>query len=1134
MSPDTDRTFTESHGYSADVFLRSINLCYDAEHPERIAHYHPTAKSAACLRALAGFNDDRTFFIVAPYGSGKSLLATYLLHLIENRPEASLTLLDLAKRLERISPELGDFARKRRTQRRKKGLVLALHGYARSLPQALKSAALAAMQRLKLGRQARPLYDMPCEDIDQAIEFLSMVRTKAREARCDRIVLLWDEFGRHLESLLADGHPSALVDIQTLAEFVSRSRDLPMTFGLFLHQDLLRYAGTMPQSVRAEWTKIEGRFRTMQYIDDSKELYRLIAAVVSAYADASTPPAAAVSAAVDSCTRFGLFKDFTEDELCDLLSQAYPLEPVTLYLLPRLSARVAQHERTLFGFLHACDLGRPIGPEALYEYFSPVMRADTAVGGTYRQWLETQSALAKVGDTATAAKVIKTACLLGLGTNGERARVPHDVLRFAVQGYHGGGDEHAVILQLVEQKLLLHRQHSDEITVWHGTDVDLRGRLEDEKYHYREPFKLLDFLAKETPPPIWRPVQYNDDFCIRRYVAGEYHSLETLKAYLDFEFQLANISTGCDGQVLYVLGETSERLREAEAVVGQQLAAMEPESGVRMVVALPREPLPLFETALEVACLLRMQVDADLVESDPLVLPELHQMTDDARGHLQQLLDRLVHPGPHGPRWFHGGRELPIDNVRDLRQALSEVMRHIFPLTPRINNEMIVRHKPSPQLINARKKLVLGILERTGQANFGIEGNFPDASMFRTVLLHTGIYQQDEQDGRWRFAQPDEVHDPGLRAVWTELHGFFTEPAAEPKQLRPFFDKLMQPPFGLRAGLLPILFAAALKAFPSALALTKEGSYITDILPSEIEQLCREPALYRLRVLELSTAQRAYLHGLYTCLHASPDEGEAGNDLIRRCFDALEQWKMSLPPAALVTKQLSEHTRRLQAVLRRHLDPVHLLLDTIPTACGYSVEQSDLLLHALEHCMRELEGVAAAYRTQAAVSMRRALAFGREHEADAVRDVARQWATCFSGEFLGLLTDGVAKGVVTRMRTPYDTDDALLESLASLLVGKSVQRWDDSTLVAFDRELQTVVRRIEETAITNETQLPDQGAAVQGLTTLICGRMSELFERLVSLVGPEQARETLTTLHRSSNQHAPREDRHGDDCGSRS
>ncbi|MDA1054109.1 MAG: hypothetical protein O3C40_26980 [Planctomycetota bacterium] len=68
----------------ADLFLRSINIEFDAGYPERIGHFRPTTKCVSLIRALMGLEDERAFFLVAPYGSGKSLTAAYGLHLIEN------------------------------------------------------------------------------------------------------------------------------------------------------------------------------------------------------------------------------------------------------------------------------------------------------------------------------------------------------------------------------------------------------------------------------------------------------------------------------------------------------------------------------------------------------------------------------------------------------------------------------------------------------------------------------------------------------------------------------------------------------------------------------------------------------------------------------------------------------------------------------------------------------------------------------------------------------------------------------------------------------------------------------------------------------------------------------------------
>ena len=92
------------------AFLRSINLVFDADNPTRVAHFQPTAKSVTLMRSLAGLTADRAFFVTAPYGSGKSLTATYLLHLIQNRPEARDALKAIQRRLSSMSPEMAAFA----------------------------------------------------------------------------------------------------------------------------------------------------------------------------------------------------------------------------------------------------------------------------------------------------------------------------------------------------------------------------------------------------------------------------------------------------------------------------------------------------------------------------------------------------------------------------------------------------------------------------------------------------------------------------------------------------------------------------------------------------------------------------------------------------------------------------------------------------------------------------------------------------------------------------------------------------------------------------------------------------------------------------------------------------------------
>src|SRR5439155_21381097 len=149
---------------------------------------------------------------------------------------------------------------------------------------------------------------------------------------------------------------------------------------------------------------------------------------------------------------------------------------------------------------------------------------------------------------------------------------------------------------------------------------------------------------------------------------------------------------------------------------------------------------------------------------------------------------------------------------------------------------------------------------------------------------------------------------------------------------------LQAPPHGVRTGLMPILISAGLKAFPSALSLTRQGKYVTDILPSEIEHLCKEPDQYRLTVLHLDPPTLAYLNGFRKLFSSAEASGDAPqSDLIRTCSDALESWKAQLPPAAATAGGRSEPTRLFRHARSAESDPGEMLLRTIPAAWGYPV-----------------------------------------------------------------------------------------------------------------------------------------------------------------------------------------------------
>ena len=369
---------------------------------------------------------------------------------------------------------------------------------------------------------------------------------------------------------------------------------------------------------------------------------------------------------------------------------------------------------------------------------------------------------------------------------------------------------------------------------------------------------------------------------------------------------------------------------------------------------------------------------------------------------------------------------------------------------------------------------------------------------------------------------PIRVKEPGLQKVWSKIQEFFTDSSEKPKDIRGFFDELMEPPFGIRAGLLPVLFAAGLKTFPSVYSLRyKGGGYVSDILPSEIEQLCREPEEYEFIVLDIDQTKRDYLNAVLK-LFGSQARSATGNDLIRACYDALENWKAGLPAGALSTRYLTLQTRGFQSILRHPSDPVRLLFEHIPTALNCSIDEQQELLESLEKCKDELSKVIDDYQQKAISSLRRALSLNWKSENGEVKEIARQWALCFPDELSNALSDDESKGLLSRMRMTYQSDAKLVDSLSSLLLKKAIKRWDDSYIANFDREIHNAVRRIEESALSFEFKA--SGAVKNGLANLVQERMNIMYERLIDIVGPEEARTLFAHILKKNTG----EDLHGD------
>lgn len=1047
-----------------DHFFRSLSLVEDLDHPERFGHYRPTRRALPIITAIT--EPGAATMVIAPYGSGKSLAAGIGALLVFNSDDDRRALAPVLDRIDQVDGAVGAALRSRFAGTLQ-GHVVVLAG--------LVEDPIAAIAD-SLGMKQRP---KSVEGFGKAI----------RDAGWDHVSIVWDEFGRHLEGLVADGRSGELDFVQRLAERVSRASGPTMSLTLLLHQNLLAYATRLNETSRSEWRKIEGRFRPLRMIEDSQEFYRLIADVV---AEMRSPDSATMMALVEPAIADQVIKwkwlDGIEDRgrTLAILNDARPLTAGALQILPTLVARVGQNERSLFSFLREIDLTRQVDIEAVYTSFSDAMRTDVGIGGTYRRWIETESARSRA-DTALQRIVLAAACLLQLGTSGERRRLPREVLELAVADAEiPPADVVSAVDDLLDAKLLLWRKHTDDVAVWHGADIDVAIRVREERERRSSAFDLRAFLEERFPAPHLRAPRHNAEFGVNRFLMGRYASVDELNALLAD-------GNAADGAIIYVLAED-----KAEIEAARKLAT---KSERRAIIVVPDRPLAAESAAIELTSIEALRADREFVASDPMVSTEIDELQSVAFEELAALLRGLLDPRATGSTWYSQGQHLKVSPERPGPMAASRLLSQWFDKTPRIANEQLMRNAASRTMQTARVRVVGSILERSDRERLGYEegDRSADGSIYRTVLENTGL----RPAGATRFADPDQIADPGLREVWFRIAQFFRTPTGRAggayRNLGEFVSTLASAPMGVPMAVIPVLIAAGFKHFSRAVALYDSGKYVSDTLGFQFDNMVSNPEGFCVQVLDAAPDLVEYLSEIaYIFTHERP---AATDELVRFAHDALTRWLLTVPDGSRRSQKLGTSAKGLLRTVGSSSDPIQLLLTDLPAALG-AKGPSPILIEKLEAARNEVDHLRDQFAQDAVEVI--AESFRSAYLGVDPLEAVTAWAGCFDAssldrrEDLRIVDRAVLRKAVEAVNGRF-SPKSLANALSSILLQRSLDKWDDRTALQFRSALRDARERIEAAALDTET-------LTIALRPIVQARVEELTKMLVKIDETEDSR----------------------------
>lgn len=921
----------------------------------------------------------------------------------------------------------------------------------------------------------------PMVQMDEISLFKSVNEKLCKEYGYQGIVLVFDEFSKFVEGYPKENFAGAMELLQNLCELANSSQKEKMHVILVAHKAMKEYKNNLPDEVINAYMGVEGRISEIYFTTSLKNSYELIQNVLIKKQELFQKEVLETKQfqkLCDNSYHIPYFHTlFTEEEFRAVVAEGcFPLTPVAAYLLLKISEKAVQNERTVFTFLTNDEphslvsymeqkkefQGEYVTGGEVYDYFSKMLKSDSANVVMHNEWLKAEYAL-QSELSKEEKQVVKTIALIRMVGKQDEVFAQDEVIRL------GAGlakeDYETAIEQLKDKQIILFRSKLGSYAFKNNIGVDLEKEIEKVVQAKLQKINLCEELKKISELEFEIPKRYNLLYTMTRYF--HYHFM-TVDSFMhlkttDYLFE----DKFADGKIVALIRE-NETSKEAISKHLQEL------QDKRVLVIYPEEMFMQTKLLKKIMAIQMLKQSEEFLENNKALEQELGLYEEDLTFELNMWLEQYFLPLNGKCYVLYDGAvyektEFSMQKSDSkFNQFLSGIMEEYYCCTPKINNEMINKCNLTSQMNKVRRKIMEQLFEKKDFWEYR-KGTSPEATIFRAVFLKTGVMELSNGQEVYSYSK-----DEGVERILKEIKDFIHNAAGVKQNFSILYKTLAGEKFGVRKGVLPFYIVYSLTQMTEMPIIYLDEKEVL-LEPQIFENINEAPEKYWLYMEKETMEKEVYLSGLEKIFTDLQNSFGNKQNRLQKISDGMYQWFCSLPQCAK-NYSLDERKSNEQAGIKLlrgafskiERNPREILLERLPEAFEEMNYQN--LLEQIETVKQEMDIYAVNLKNQAASITRKVFQLSEKND---LQQGLKAWYQNQSDTAKShVSTQKIERFMSEIQELSTHDENEIVERISKIVLDLYIEDWKENSIYQYEDGLNDIKDEVEKI----QEEKPEEGS----------------------------------------------------------